>query len=191
VANLLVGSCVLIFFFYFLRWMKKYFGKIKPETGLFLLWFVIPILAPTLISFWKPIYFYRYLVFLSVPLSFLIFSGLTQIKTQAIGFGLIILSSLLSYQVLSRQSHTMREALTPIYSDSRRAETIYTFLPSFAEVAYYNRGRFRLIVSSEGLVQFSGKSLLDALVAKGQASIGVPPAGSYWQVEPGPKVSFH
>ena len=84
----------------------------------------------------------------------------------------------------------MREAFALIDKDSYPADTIFTFLPSFAEVAYYNKDQLKIIVSEEGLVQFSGKSLLDALVQQGRAEIGKPPSGRFWLVEPGPKVTL-
>ena len=82
----------------------------------------------------------------------------------------------------------MREAFAAIYKESYSSDDIFTFLPSFAEAAYYNKGRLKIIVSEKGLVQFSGKSLLDAFVKQGRAEIGQPPKGRRWQIEPGPKI---
>lgn len=190
VAKWLVRSYLFLFGAYLFLWLKRSVKKIKPEVGLLFLWLLIPVLVPTLVSFWKPIYFYRYLVFLSVPLALLAFSHLSGRKTWAVGLVLIFLNLILDYRIFGRQPLTMREALAPAYSEPYRSQVVYTFLPSFAEVAYYNQGRFELIVSSEGLVQFSGKSLLDALVKKDQVRISSPPAGDYWQAQPGPKVTF-
>lgn len=83
----------------------------------------------------------------------------------------------------------MREAFAQIYEESRPSDVIFTFLPSFAEAAYYNKGNLGLVASKEGLVQFSGKSLLDAFVGQGRARIGRAPTGRYWQVEQGSKVT--
>ena len=63
-----------------------------------------------------------------------------------------------------------------------------TVLPSFAEVAYY-RNRLGLnndlVVSPEGLVQYSGKSLLDAYVANGMVTISDKIDGRYFELKPG------
>jgi hypothetical protein len=84
----------------------------------------------------------------------------------------------------------MREIFSLIHDQSSSSDIIFTFLPSFAEVAYYNKGQLKIIVSKTGLVQFSGKSLLDIFVSQNRAEIGDSPSQRYWQVEPGPTISL-
>jgi hypothetical protein len=86
----------------------------------------------------------------------------------------------------------MRQELTKIYSTKKPGDgPIYTVLPSFAEVMYYVGDTDKVIVTSEGLIQFSGKSLLDSYVRSGEIVIADPPAKqSYWMVTPGIKSEF-
>lgn len=188
-ANALVLFYCLIFLISFFLWLTKP-RRLSRKTGLFLLWFLVPIIAPTLISLYKPVYFYRYLVFVSVPLTLLVCSKRSRKRLFATISIFIFFNLVLDFRIFSKQPFTMREAFSQIYEESQPSDTIFTFLPSFAETAYYSKGKIRVVVSEEGLVQFSGKSLLDAFVKQGRAEIGGLPTGRYWQVEQGPKVTL-
>jgi hypothetical protein len=69
---------------------------------------------------------------------------------------------------------------------------IYTYLPSFAEVYYYADERVPVVVVPEGLVQFSGQSLLDKYVELGLVTIENPPTDkAYWEIGPEKTSKFH
>jgi len=91
-----------------------------------------------------------------------------------------------------RNPYTFRQAYqNDILPKISTEDKIVTVLPSFAEVTYY-RNRFGLkndlIVLPEGLVQFSGKSLLDAYVNNGMVIIDQAPNKGYFELRPGPSV---
>jgi len=76
----------------------------------------------------------------------------------------------------------MREATAELYQTKVEGDApVYTVLPSFAEVMYYTSPHDQVVVLPEGLVQFSGKSLLDAYVRLGYTTIEEAPTdSSYW-----------
>jgi uncharacterized membrane protein len=189
VANLLVFLHLLTFLVAIAFWLKKP-RSISPKAGLLLLWFFTPILAPTLISIHKPIYFYRYLVFVSIPLALFVSSSLFNRRIPIVIVIFIILNLALDSKIFTKHPFSMREIFSLIHDQSSSSDIIFTFLPSFAEVAYYNKGQLKIIVSKTGLVQFSGKSLLDIFVSQNRAEIGDSPSQRYWQVEPGPTISL-
>jgi len=169
-------------------------GFSRQEKFLFT-WLIIPTLIPTIISFKIPIFFYRYLIFSSIPLLMLTVDGLTRLKKplQQVGFVTVFLLYLLIiYNGFSRFPHTMREELTQVYQTKTPGDgPIYTVLPSFAETMYYVGDRDQIKVLPEGIVQFSGKSLLDSFVRSDVVEITKPPAkSSYWLLQPGPKSQF-
>lgn len=166
--------------------------KRNRQLLLFLLSLVlIPVIMPTVISFvMSPIFFYRYLIFLYFPLSILmVWAGALFPKIgKALLIFLIGLQLSVAWIGLKRTTYSMREAMQKI-KNKDSADTIVTFLPSFAEVVYYNRLGLKILVSSEGLVQFSGKSLLDAYIRHGKTKIiDNFPEKPYWLIQPGPKV---
>ena len=98
----------------------------------------------------------------------------------------------LSINVLGvqRYPYTMREELNKALIEKK--VKVVTVLPAFAEVMYYTKGRVEVEVLPEGLVQFSGKSLLDAYVRQGKVKIAEAQDNQdYWLVEPGPKSSYY
>lgn len=170
------------------------FGKKKTTPFyLFLLcWLVVPTLIPTLISLWTPVFFYRYLIFSSVPLLLLTVDGirwLPRYASIAVAILVIGLYANLTWARFLQYPHTMRQELAKIQETKKTEDgPLYTVLPSFAEVMYYAQGSEEVRVTPEGLVQFSGKSLLDSYVRSGEVVIEEPPTDkAYWYVEPGPK----
>ncbi|HEX7017981.1 MAG TPA: glycosyltransferase family 39 protein [Patescibacteria group bacterium] len=166
--------------------------KTTPFYRFLLLWLVVPTLIPTLISFFVPVFFYRYLIFSSVPLLLLTVDGLRTLpKFVGVGATLVVIALYLSltWTRFVQYPHTMRQELATIYETKQPGEgEIYTVLPSFAEVMYYAGPTEKIIVTPEGLIQFSGKSLLDSFVRTGEVTIAEPPTDAeYWYLEPGPK----
>ena len=79
-----------------------------------------------------------------------------------------------------------------VLADTRQAKMLVTLLPSFAEVMFYNRGQFPVLVLEEGIVQSSGKALLDAYVRMNLVVVGkVPKDQFYWFIKPGPVSEYH
>lgn len=216
-----------------------------PE-GYILLWFwwLIPVILPSLISLIKPVFFYRYLVFTSVPILLILLWGARAIKKEllyVVGALILLFYLKTDWLIFNDYPHSMREEMAAVFivdgsdgdgsngdssndkdtSDANEnspenlpenspknspsaEQPIYTYLPSFAEVYFYvqveapaegndlGRGELGTAVPvkviPEGLVQFSGRSLLDKYVEKGLVEIKNPDADeSYWHFEPGPK----
>lgn len=156
---------------------------------------LIPVIIPTVFSLTiTPIFFYRYLIFLYIPTAFLISWSLTTGRLGKILVAILIaLQITISWVGLTRTPYSAREEMAKVVKEARTDDVLVTFLPSFAEVAYYNQKglNLKLYVLSEGLVHFSGKSLLDAYVRAGQTEIlDSPPETNYWLVEPGPKSKY-
>jgi len=157
-------------------------------------WLLVPVILPSLISLYRPVFFYRYLIFSVIPILMILLWGVSKIRESvAIGAGAFLLALYLSINWLNfgRYPYTMREELNKVFEKEESGAKIVTVLPSFAEVMYYNKGRGVVQVKPEGVVQFSGKSLLDAFVRNGEVEIKEPEDGeAYWLVEPGPVSSF-
>lgn len=174
----------------------------KPYV-LIWLWAVVPFVLATLpglkvLDFklpFRPIFFWRYLIGASVPLSMVIVHS-----AQRLPFGLykpavgtvIFLSLAIDFLTFKSYPTTYKQVYeSEVLGKIRPDDKIVTVLPSFAEVLYY-RNYFRLpneiIVLPEGLVQFSGKSLLDEYVASGVVKIGERPTGRYFEMTPGPSL---
>lgn len=141
----------------------------------------------------KPIFFWRYLIGSSVPLSMVMVHTAQKFPKYLMWApvsGLIIMSVIIDISTFTRTTYGFREVYKEkIAGEINTNDTIVTVLPSFAEVLYYrNRNNLenKLIVLPEGLVQFSGKSLLDAYVSKGIVTIDDYPQGRYYELRPGP-----
>ena len=152
------------------------------------LWLVVPVVIPTLLSVYRPVFFYRYLIFSAIPILALCVWGVEAMgRKAAYGLLMVLAGIYVSINILSfmRYPYSMREEL------EAKTGKLVTVLPSFVEVKYYSRGR-EVQVLPLGIVEFSGKSLLDAFVAKGEVKIQEPEANeSYWLIEPGPKSQFY
>lgn len=169
------------------------------------LWAIVPIILATLPGFkifdfqfpFRPIFFWRYLIGSSIPLSMVMVHAAQKFprKMTALVMAVIILSSL-SIDVLTLTRYPRgfkQEYQEKIVGKINESDKIVTVLPSFAEVLYYrNRNNLQndLIVLPEGLVQFSGKSLLDAYTENGAVIIGNAPDGGYFEALPGPEVKY-
>lgn len=190
----------LLFFFYFVSgWQVVAKAKklLTPETALFVFWIVIPFVTPLLISLVRPIFFYRYLVFISAPVMLLPLYWLAAEKKLDKIFlvlpGIILLSYLFTDTVsfLTNTDQHFKPILAKIHQEAKKGDTLYTLLPSFAEVVYYNNSDGQPLpvkVVPVGLAQASGKALLDTYVQKGYLTLeNRPKQGRYWYLEPGPK----
>ena len=167
------------------------------------LWAVVPFVLATLPGLsidgvklpFRPIFFWRYLIGSSVPLSMVMIHSAQKfpkyLMVATVGT-LIILSLAVDLTTIQRHPYGFKQVYEEkILGDVKPDEKLVTVLPSFAEVLYY-RNRFglknELVVLSEGLVQFSGKSLLDAYAQKGLVTIDDYPKGRYYELRPGPSV---
>lgn len=170
-----------------------------PRPYLFLWsWLVVPILIPTLMSFITPVFFYRYLVFTSVPIILIVAWGLSTVKKELLyGLGALLLVFYIKtdYRIFDRYPRSMREELGAAFESQiapSEAVPVFTYLPSFAEVYYYTHQQAPVKVVPLGLVQFSGKSLLDKYVEKGVVEIVEPSAEqTYWEFKQGPTSELH
>lgn len=177
--------------------------KFEKPYLLIWLWALVPFILATLPGLrvdsirlpFRPIFFWRYLIGASVPLSMVMVHTAQKfpkvLKWGSIG-ALIVLSILIDVLTFSRTPYTFREAYREkVVGNISDDEKLVTVLPSFAEVLYYrNRNGIasELIILPEGLVQFSGKSLLDAYVANGRVKISDAVDGRYFELRPGPNV---
>jgi uncharacterized membrane protein len=179
-----------------LVWLKE---KKLPRPYVYLWsWLVIPVLIPTLMSFLTPVFFYRYLVFTSVPIILIIIWGLSSVKKEllyVLGAALLVFYVRTDYRIFARFPRSMREEMATAFESEvvpSEEAPVFTYLPSFAEVYYYTGQRAPVNVSPLGLVHFSGKSLLDKHVEKGLVKI-IDPAEDqvYWEFDQGPTSEFH
>jgi hypothetical protein len=131
------------------------------------------------------------------------FAGETKKKTSSHFQKLFLLMSLLFLgiylytdwiSITTRNNQLFRPVLQDIQKKAKPGDTIYTVLPSFAEVVYYNMSSgspLPVKVIPEGLAQASGKALLDTYVGKEYLELANPPqTGRYWLLEPGPKATL-
>lgn len=172
--------------------------KRLPKGYIYLwMWLVVPVLVPTLISFYRPVFFYRYLIFSAIPILMIVVWGMQVVKGWlACGGGAFLLAFYISINMLSfgRFPHSMREEMEKVFRETPESQDfkLVTVLPSFAEVMYYNKNRKEVQVLPLGLVQFSGKSLLDAFERQGRVRVAeVGEDEVYWLIEPGPKSEWH
>lgn len=169
--------------------------SLKPPHLFLWTWLIIPTVIPTLISLaFFPVFFYRYLIFSSIPLLLLAVQGIKSLPLK-VGYAVfaVILVGYLSVDLKIFRQHprSMREAVRELYqTKAPGAAPVYTVLPAFAEVMYYAGPSDQVIVTPEGLVQFSGKSLLDAYVRLGYTTIEEPPASGYYFLTPDKQVEL-
>lgn len=143
----------------------------------------------------RPFFFWRYLIPAAVPFSILIVYGsrsLPKVFSKTLLALIIILSVLVDFLMFSKNPATFRQIFAEeIVPKIKPGDKIVTVLPSFAEVLYY-RNRFELnnelVVLPEGLIQSSGKSLLDSYAANGTVKITAAPEGRYFELRPGPSI---
>ena len=105
---------------------------------------------------------------------------------------LIVLSLAVNVTTIQRYPYGFKQVYEEkILGEIKPDDKLVTILPSFAEVLYYkNRNNLQneLVVLPEGLVQFSGKSLLDAYVENQIVTIDEAPSGNYFELRPGPSL---
>jgi 4-amino-4-deoxy-L-arabinose transferase-like glycosyltransferase len=169
------------------------------------LWVIVPFVLASLPGLsvggfkfpFRPIFFWRYLIGASIPLSMVMVHGAQKAPKQifmAFMAVLILFSAFIDFGTFSTHPYSFREAYQEkILPRIMPNDKIVTFLPSFAEVLYYrNRNNLKndLVVSPEGLVQFSGKSLLDSYAANGTVTIDVAPKTRYFNTDQGQKVEL-
>ncbi len=167
------------------------------------LWAVVPFILASLPGLhvgsfklpFRTIFFWRYLIGSSVPFSMVMVHSAQRLQKQFFAVSicvLVLLCVLIDWRTFFTVPYSFREVYKQeVLGKIKPADRIVTVLPSFAEVIYY-RNRFLLtnevIVKPEGLVQFSGKSLLDTYESDGIVKLGYPQRGRYFDFEPGPAV---
>lgn len=191
--------------FYFIR---KIVRNDSPEKTVFIFmwfWVIISFILASLPGLdlgvlklpFRPIFFWRYLIPTAVPFSILIAIAIYSLpkKLKLLSAALFIIMSVsISYLIFLQYPFTFKQVYEKnIITNINQDDKIVTVLPSFAEVLYYqqrNGLENETIVLTEGLVQFSGKSLLDAYVENGVVKIDEKPRGRYIELRPGPSVKF-
>ncbi|MDO8487199.1 MAG: glycosyltransferase family 39 protein [Candidatus Curtissbacteria bacterium] len=178
--------------------------KFEKPYMLIWLWAIVPFILASLPGLkvdefkfpLRPLFFWRYLIGASVPLSMVaVHSGqklppvLFKISIGAV----LILALLIDFRTFFSSPYSFRE----VYRDKvvpqiTPGDTIVTVLPSFAEVTYYrNRSGItnNIVVLPEGLIQFSGKALLDTMAQDKSVTIEATPSGRIFQMTPGPSLN--
>lgn len=164
------------------------------------LWATVPFILATLPGFqvggvklpFRPIFFWRYLIGSAIPLAMVMVHTAQKFPKYLmwLSLGLVIILSLaIDFLTFTSSVYGFREVYKEqVTANIRPDDKIVTVLPSFAEVLYY-RNRYNLgndlIVLDEGLVQFSGKSLLDAYVENGIVVIDGYPDRKYFELRRG------
>lgn len=167
------------------------------------LWAIVPFILASLPGLtiggfklpFRPIFFWRYLIGASVPLSMAIVQASQNLPKRAFKIfiaAVIIFSALIDGFTFTSQPRGFREEYQDkVIGKIASTDTIVTVLPSFAEVTYY-RDRYnltnKLVVLPEGLVQFSGKSLLDTYVLNGSVTLSSKINTKAYLMTPGPTV---
>lgn len=170
--------------------------KFEKEYLLIWLWAIVPIVLATLPGLkvgdfqmpFRPIFFWRYLIGSSIPLAMVVVHSSMKLPKYVMycSLGLVaLLSVLINFATFLKSPYSFREAYgQEVFGKIGPEDKIVTVLPSFAEVLYY-RNRFEidndLVVLPEGLVQFSGKSLLDAYEANGVVKIEQAPSIGFFE----------
>lgn len=184
-----------------LRDLSKNKGlKFEKPYLLIWLWATVPFILATLPGFqfggvklpFRPIFFWRYLIGSAIPLAMVMVHSAQKFPKYLmwISIGLVIILSLaIDFLTFTSSVYGFREVYREqVISEIGPDDKIVTVLPSFAEVLYY-RNRYNLdsdlIVLDEGLVQFSGKSLLDAYVVNGVVTIDGKPDSKYFEMRRG------
>jgi len=98
----------------------------------------------------------------------------------------LLLSILIDLSTFRRYPYSFKQVYEQdVIGQIKTGDKIVTVLPSFAEVLYY-RNRLgidnEMIVLTEGLVQFSGKSLLDIYTANGVVKVTDEFDGRYFEL---------
>lgn len=156
-------------------------------------WLITPTLIPTILSLLvAPIFFYRYLIFSAIPILILTIQACQRLPKKVLLtlVAIILVAELyVDYHIFAQYPRSMREEIELLYQIKQPgSDPVYTVLPSFAEVVYYIGNKDQVKVLPVGIIQFSGKSLLDAYVRLGKTEI-VQPEVPYWLLEPGPKIT--
>jgi len=175
--------------------------KFEKPYLLVWLWAIVPFILASLPGLsvggiklpFRPIFFWRYLIGSSIPLSMVIVQAAQKMPKTLfkVGVGLIVILSLvIDIFTFTTQPRGFRDEFNEkIVGKIAKGDTIVTVLPSFAEVMYYkerNNLTNKLVVLPEGLVQFSGKSLLDTYVLDGKVSLSASIGGRVFLMTPGP-----
>jgi uncharacterized membrane protein len=167
-----VSMLLIIFGAVWHTWQRKFE---KPYL-LILLWAILPFILATLPGLqvggfkfpFRSIFFWRYLMGSSIPFSMLMVHSAQKLPKNLMVFAIVILislSAIIDFSTFFTHPYSFREAFSKNLTVSiKPTDKIVTTLPSFAEVLYYrnaNNIKNDLIVLPEGLIQSSGKSLLD------------------------------
>lgn len=170
--------------------------KFEKPYLLIWIWAIAPFVFATLPGLkigsfqmpFRPIFFWRYLIGSSVPLSMvLVYTAQTFPRKFAIGciVLLIALSGVIDLMTFFDSPYSFREAYRDkLTQQISSGDKIVTALPSFAEVLYYKNANGLLndlVVLDEGLVQSSGKSLLDTYSTDGVVTVGKRPNVAYFE----------
>ncbi|OGD99733.1 hypothetical protein A3J17_00245 [Candidatus Curtissbacteria bacterium RIFCSPLOWO2_02_FULL_40_11] len=168
-------------------------------------WAIVPFILASLPGFrigefalpYRPIFFWRYLIPASIPLAMVMVHTAQKFPKilMMIPIGsLILLSVAIDTDVFRRYPHSFKQVYAnDVVPNIQSEDEIVTVLPSFAEVLYYrnqNHLENNLVVLEEGLVQFSGKSLLDANVENGVVQVRNPEANRYFEMRRGDSGPF-
>lgn len=169
--------------------------KFEKSYLMIWLWVIAPFLLASLPGLqvgglrlpFRSIFFWRYLIGSAIPFSVLLMYGAQKLPKQLMVAAIVLLVSLsavIDLSVFGNSPYSFREAFSQnLVGKIKPTDKIVTTLPSFAEVLYYrnvNNIKNDLIVLPEGLVQFSGKSLLDTYAGNKVVSIADEPKSGHF-----------
>ncbi len=182
--------------------LYQHLVKRKFEKPYILIWFwaIVPFVLASLPGLkidgfkfgLRPLFFWRYLIGASVPLSMVLIHSAQRLEPRffkmTVG-AILILAVAIDFMTFFSSPYSFRE----VYRDKvipkiKPGDIIVTVLPSFAEVVYSRNASGltnHVAVLPEGLVQFSGKALLDTYVADRLVTLEATPSGHIFQMTPG------
>lgn len=180
--------------------------KFKKPYILIWFWAIVPFILATLPGLkiaefklpFRSIFFWRYLIPSSIPFALIMIHTLQKFPKRlmfTLVTVLIVLSLIIDFMAFKKYPYTFKQVYeNKIIHNINSGDKIVTVLPSFAEVLYYknqNKIKNELVVLPVGLVQFSGKSLLDAYIENKVVRIEKAPTGKYFELKPGPSMKVH
>ena len=159
-------------YFYFKRFSKKD----QVNSQLLFIWGIGIPLVVGLISFIKPLYFPRYLIFTSVGFLLLIIFILEKIniylRVILISILIVLTCSYQKLQIEYRRGTDLRRSLREIQTISKKNDLIYTNDLDFFTVQYYlkNNNVYIYGKSFEDIPAYNGK----VLISKDRAAFSLP-----------------
>lgn len=162
--------------------------KQRPTLIFLLSWLILPVIMAALVSLVVPMFYYRYLVFVAVPIFILIAYGLEHLPRSINLFTTVLVVGVLwwiNIQLFIGPHWSTRQEMNRLVNSDRNIDTIYTLAIYFPEVMYYKPEGMTVVVDQKSLVAYVGGSLLEYYRDAGAILVKPLPSSNYWFMETG------